>query len=146
MMEQTYQRINLAQEQLNVALELFLDGRSYVSSLTLAGAAEEIFGKALFARGEETVLDRNHSAIAPVEELFREKPYSLKEFVNEKNRVRNAAKHMRDQFETEVFADLEDEALWMLARACDNYGRLDLPQTDRMHEFNEWFYEHVIGV
>jgi hypothetical protein len=47
MAKQSYQRIDLATEQLDVALELFLSRRSFVSALTLAGAAEEILGKAL---------------------------------------------------------------------------------------------------
>lgn len=43
-------QIDLAIEQLDVALELFLEGRGIVSALPLTGAAEEIFGKALHNR------------------------------------------------------------------------------------------------
>jgi hypothetical protein len=45
--DQTYNRVDLAAEQLDVALSLFLENQSLVSALTLAGAAEEILGKAL---------------------------------------------------------------------------------------------------
>ena len=107
----SYQRIDLAKEQLDVALEIFLSHKSNVSALTLAGAAEEIFGKSLTQRGEKTTLQHEHSIIAPVEKLLQHKPYNWKEFILEKNRVRNAAKHMKDKTESTVIADIEDEAL-----------------------------------
>ena len=53
---------------------------------------------------------------------------------------------MGAQSDTEVVADLEDEALWMLVRACDNHKRLDLEATPRMAEFDDWFYENVVGI
>lgn len=140
---QTHQRIALAQEQLDVALELFLSKRSMVSALTLAGAAEEIFGKALQHRGKKTTLEHEHSVIEPVESFLRRQPFLWKNFIDEKNRVRNAAKHMKVQSDTLVVADLEEEALWMLVRACDNHERLDLEATPRIAEFNNWFCEHV---
>lgn len=146
MAEQTHQRIALAQEQLDVALELFLLKRSMVSALTLAGAAEEILGKALQHRGKKTTLEYEHSVIEPVEKFLRRQPFLWKDFIDEKNRVRNAAKHMGAQSDTQVVADLEDEALWMLVRACDNHKRLDLEATPRMAEFDDWFYENVVGI
>ena len=50
MAEETYERLFLAKGQLDTALELFLDQRNYSSAITLAGAAEEIFGRALTLR------------------------------------------------------------------------------------------------
>ena len=146
MPEHTHERIALAQEQLDVALELFLSKRSMVSALTLAGAAEEILGKALRHLGKKTTLKYEHSVIEPVERFLRRQPFLWKDFIEEKNRVRNAAKHMREPSDTHVIADLEDEALWMLVRACDNYKRLDLEATPRMAEFDDWFYENVAGI
>ncbi|MBL0010924.1 MAG: hypothetical protein IPP22_07905 [Nitrosomonas sp.] len=57
MTEQTYIQIDLAKEQLEVALSLFLDNACYAAVITLAGAAEEIFGKTLKRYGKEAVLD-----------------------------------------------------------------------------------------
>jgi hypothetical protein len=53
-LEQTYNRVDLATEQLEAALSLFLVEKSYVSTLTLAGAAAEALGKALSDRGEQS--------------------------------------------------------------------------------------------
>lgn len=142
----SYQRIDLAREQLDVALEIFLSHRSHVSALTLAGAAEEIFGKSLALRGEKTTLQHKHSIIAPVEELFQHKRYNWKEFITEENRVRNAVKHMKDETEATVVADIEDEALWLIVRACDNYRGLGLEPTSLMLEFDNWFFENVVDL
>ena len=146
MAEQTYERIELAKEQLDLALDLFLSKRSMVSALTLAGAAEEILGRALTLRGKKTTLEHEHTVIAPVEAFLRREPLTWKVFISEKNRVRNAAKHMGGATDAHVVADLEDEALWMLVRACDNYNRLDLQATPRMQEFDNWFYENVADI
>lgn len=142
----SYQRVDLAKEQLDVALEIFLSCKSYVSALTLAGAAEEIFGKSLTQRGEKTTLQHEHSIIAPVEEMLQHKPYNWKEFIAEKNRVRNAAKHMSDKAESTISADIEDEALWLIVRACDNYRRLGFEPTSLMLEFDNWFFENIVGL
>jgi len=146
MPEKTYRRVNLAKEQLETSLELFLRRRSFVSALTLAGAAEEILGRALSQSGEETTLQHEYPLIKPVEELFRKEPFNWKEFVKKKNLARNASKHMNDASVSTFTADLEDEALWMIVRACDNHRRLGLQETRLMKEFDDWFYEHVVGL
>jgi hypothetical protein len=96
MSEKTYQRIVLATEQLDVALELFLCRRSFVSALTLAGAAEEILGKALAHRGEAPWLKYEHGLVAEIEKILRGQPYKLKDFVDEKNRVRSFSETLQN--------------------------------------------------
>ncbi len=146
MPEQTYKRIDLAKEQLEIALEMFLLRRSFISALTLAGAAEEIFGQALIQCGEKTTLQNEYPLIEPVENLFRKEPYKWSEFTEGKNRVRNAAKHMKDASQTMVTADMEDEALWMIVRTLDNHTRLGFKPTPQMHEFEDWFNKNVVGL
>ena len=51
-MEQTYNRVDLANEQLDDAISLFLKGR-FASALMLASAAEEILGKSLSHSGRK---------------------------------------------------------------------------------------------
>ena len=145
-MEKTHDRIDLACEQLDCALELFLSQRSHVSALTLAGASEEILGQALRHIGSATTLDATFPLVEPTQTLISGRSYTSKEFRNEKNRVRNAAKHMRDPSQQTIDADLEDEALWMIVRTCDNYRRLNFPETERMAKFEEWFYKNILGL
>ncbi len=145
-MKQTYDRIDLACEQLDCALELFLSQRSHVSALTLGGASEEILGQALRQIGSATTLDAMFPLVEPTQTLISGRSYTSKEYRNEKNRVRNAAKHMRNTSQRTIDADLEDEALWLIVRACDNYRRLNFPETERMAEFEEWFHKNVLGI
>ena len=44
-----------------------------------------------------------------------------------------------------VTLDLEEAAYSMIVRACDNSDLLGLPRTTKMREFENWFYEHVVG-
>jgi hypothetical protein len=55
-----FERTNLAQKQLDVAIDLFLSKRCFVSSLTLVGAAEEILGKALTHGGKNNWLQHEY--------------------------------------------------------------------------------------
>jgi hypothetical protein len=142
-----YSRLDLASEQLDVALEIFLSERSYVSALSLAGAAEEVFGATLSLRGDENALSYEYSLLVPVEAyLRRQAKRSWRDFRDGKNFVRNAAKHLDRTGQVDVEADLRSEALWLLVRACDNYRRLSLPVTSRMLDFDDWFLKHVVGV
>lgn len=142
---QTYKRVILAAEQLDVGISLFLEGQSLVSAMTLAGAAEEIFGKALTHGGQQHSLDWKYEAVEPTHTILYRKPLSKKEFFEAENRARNAAKHMSSANEPSVNIDLEDAAIWMIVRACDNSNRLNLQRSPNMLAFEDWFYEHVVG-
>ena len=73
----TYRRVDLAVEQLGIALRLFLDEHSYASSLTLAGAAEEVLGRAVEHKGGTPTLKLQYEMTAPVDELMRGSHFDL---------------------------------------------------------------------
>ena len=52
---------------------------------------------------------------------------------------------MGAQSDIEVVANLEDGALRMFVRACDNHQRLDSEATPHMGELDDWFNENVAG-
>lgn len=144
-MENDYSRIDLACEQLETAIELFLSGRSIVSALTLSGAAEEILGKAIEIRSERNALKYEAEVIKQVHDLLHKKQFSWKDFLNGKNLARNAAKHMDSPNELVISVDLEEEAYKMIVRACENHRRLGLSSTENMQRFEEWFYAYIVG-
>jgi len=146
MVEQTYNRVDLAVEQLEIALSLFLRKQSYVAALTLAGAAEEILGKALKFQGEQTSLQYKFQGVEPVHTLLNRQPLKWADFNDSENLARNAAKHMASANDAKVTVNLELAAVWMIVRASENYDRLGFPRSAKMIEFNEWFYEYMIGV
>ena len=147
MSERRENKINLAIQQLEVALELFLSRRSYVSTLTLAGAAEEILGMALKIEGIENSLQEQYRLYHTEGLEWINSPKTWAQFTTHgKNRVRNAVKHLAKQNDFNFQADIEEEAVWMLVRATSNYQRLGFYPTELMHEFDEWFYENVVGI
>jgi len=144
MNERTHRRLDLAIEQLDDAITLFLDRRLFASAITLAGAAEEIFGKELSRRGQEHVLDWKFSQLSICHRLLHGKELLKKSFFDEENRVRNCLKHFGET--DPIFtADLETPAVWMIVRSMENARRLEF-EIERFVDFDNWFYEHVVGI
>jgi hypothetical protein len=76
---ETYEKIDIACQQLNTAIDLFFQGANHFSVITLAGAAKE-------------------------------------------------------------------EMIDMLVRATDNYYGLELPESDQVQRYNEWYMANVVRV
>ncbi len=51
-----YSKLEIAVHQLERAIKLYLDEKYYISTITLAGASEEILGKIIESAGGETDL------------------------------------------------------------------------------------------
>src|SRR5262245_31497543 len=115
MADQTYNATKL----LDLALWFFLERQKFSSARKLAGAAEEAFGKALSSQ-ERLVRDENSAQLAVTRMVSASGPFV-------------------------TLDDLEYAAIWAIVRACDNYNSLGLPRTARMLEFDNWFYENVVG-
>ncbi len=145
MSEQTYDRVALAKEQLDTALDLFLDLSKYSSAVTLAGAAEEIFGRALSAKGDVSALDYKYESMAEFYRMLHGNELKKKEFVSEENRARDALKHLQEKTGPTFSAGLEIAACWMIVRALQNGRSLGL-EFEGFQEFDNWFYEHIVGV
>ena len=142
MTDQTYNTVDLAREQLDVALSLF-KRKSFVSALTLAGAAEEILGNALSHRGRQNSLELKYETLEPILTMRRK---TKEDFIRDENRALIAVTRMESASEPSMTLDLEDAALSMIVRACENSDLLGLTRTARMREFENYFYEHVVGV
>ena len=138
MTDQTYNKLDLARKQLDVAISLFRK-KKFVSALTLAGAAEEILGKALSHRGQQNSLELKHETLEPILTMRRK---TKEEFIRDENRALIAVTRMESASEPSVTLDLEEAAYSMIVRACENSDLLGLPRTAKMREFENWFYEH----
>jgi hypothetical protein len=153
--------IGVAVEQLHVAIELFLTKRSYISAVTLAGASEKLFERALIAKGQQTALQwefdiiDQHERIQPFFGIYQ---ISLPEkqrfaaFEEFKRRERNFANHGPDNHgakkrieqsaQRPSLADVAEEAI---DRACENLLRLELPASNKVKQFYDWFYKEALG-
>jgi hypothetical protein len=111
-------KLDIAQRQLEVASQLYVESADYLAVVTLAGAAEEILGNLLRRAGQEAMIDR----IVEIDrELTGGRVFSV--VSAEVNGARNALKHARDPNEDTVALE-PVEANAMLARALVNYNRL----------------------
>jgi hypothetical protein len=144
MADQTYDKIDLATEQLDDAISLFLK-KHFGSALVLAGAAEETLSKALSHRGEQDALERKREALEPLNTWLHGRSLSREEFIRDENRALIAITHMESASDLSVTLDLEEAAYSMIVRACEDSDLLGLPRTRKMRHFENWFYEHVVG-
>jgi len=128
-------REDLALAQLQTALHLYFDGKDRGSVITLAGAADEIFGKLLVAAGRESSLKSLVAAVAEIQEKLFGEAVQPKHIADRANAARNSLKHWNTGDTEIVQFDLEVEARDMLNRAIDNYWMLKQKLTPEMERF-----------
>jgi hypothetical protein len=145
MTSQTCHRIDLAREQLEMALDAFLERHRFASAITLASAAERVMGHALRQAGQPAVLDWKFEATDLVHTDLHGKAPDKGAFTDAENRVSNALRYFAKTSAPDFEADLEEAACWMLVRACENAHRLGLT-VQGFDAFNDWFYAHVVAV
>ncbi len=132
-------KLQVASHQLGVAIRLYLEG-DYLSSLTLAGAAEDILGKLSERAGlpvavEEIIQYHWNDTDPALPDNDRRRI-----LLTVLNRARNAVKHANDPNE----GDLELEqtySLQMIMRAMPMALRLGLPP-DGERQMAEWIHAH----
>jgi hypothetical protein len=128
-------REDLALTQLETALRLFFEGSDFASVVTLAGAADEIFGKLLSAAGKENSLESLKKAVAAIHQRLYGEPGNPTEIASRANRAKNSLKHWDIGQPLIVKLDLEQEAKDMLFRAIDNYWMLKETLSPAMERF-----------
>ena len=112
----------IAEHQLIAAIELWRNG-DYLSSLTLAGAAEEILGKRLRKLGREPSFDQLRDLIVALARSEGETDPDLERTIGEMlNSTRNELKHYAG--DASLTFDLRSDCLEMLERAIANYQAL----------------------
>lgn len=130
-----YYREDLALAQLETALRLYFEGTDFASVITLAGAADEIFGKLLAASGKDNSLASLQKAVIAIHEKLNGGPISHGEVADRANRARNNLKHWDPGDPLVVKFDLPQEANDMLNRAIDNYWTLKQKLSPAMERF-----------
>lgn len=145
MAEQTYDRLSLAKGQLDTALRLFLDEGNYSSAITLAGAAEEVFGCALSLAGNKSALESSYESMAKVHVMIHGIELNKKAYIAKENFTRDALKHLQNDKGPTITIDFAEAACWMLVRAIQNCMKLGF-EIERFQDFDKWFYENIVGV
>lgn len=124
----------IALVQLETALRLYFEKSDFFSVITLAGNADEVFGKILKTKGRESSLDELKKAVAAIHLHLYEEVLPESAVAERANRAKNAIKHGIGAAPTVTF-DAEEEAKDMLNRAIDNYWVLEQWITPAMERF-----------
>lgn len=133
-------QVDIALIQLEKACELFFR-KDYISSLTLAGAAEEILGNISEKESKKllnkTKKERGISAFNMQVELFENllgQDYST--FKKKRNQTRNELKHITDNYTVDV-SELELKVKQLIGDAIINYKLIngELPKLSQIKRF-----------
>lgn len=134
-----YSKFEIAEHQLERALHLLLDEGDYISSITLAGASEEILGKLLNEQGKESDLESFVNACVQIGTEELQEDWPNKEFVSIANYFRNGLKHYTGGDSISV---PEEAAVEIIDRAITNYWSLTAQQSALMKQFMKKYYGH----
>ena len=106
--------------QLEQSLNL-LEAGDPVSALTLAGAAEEILGKAAVRKGHEPRVEYNADWLGSLYDWAKKPRPPKRQLVAALNSIRNHLKHQDDGRNIKIEADFEYEAEEMILRCMFNH-------------------------
>ena len=137
-------KVEIARTQLVEAINLFLAGK-YLCSITLAGAAEEVFARLLNQQGDVSVVEESFQSIQQVQEITGLSVMNGKtknEIFNTWNSARNTLKHHGKTDDEIVTINLFDEAYWMIKRGIANAEKLVIPINNQI-DFENWIIVNI---
>jgi hypothetical protein len=124
------EKLDAAVEQLEWAIRLTVDYGAYLPAITLAGAAEEVFGK---QSGSPLISELAQLASPQQPNLL------AKKLASSMNDVRNWLKHNdRESSISSKCFNPENAALLMIHRALFNHMRCGLPQLQNAKRYYVW--------
>jgi hypothetical protein len=138
----TYNKLNVACELLEVALRLFFEEKEYFAVINLAGAAEELLGAHLKAKGDATSLEELVEGAQRISTGLSGQTPAAKDIFKVANYPRNASKRMNDSSDATMRVYPKRDAKQFLDRAVDNYHRLmlhhdcELQETELVRRFS----------
>lgn len=134
-MEYTVSKIEVAVDQLDWSIRLFLDHQAFIPAITLAGAAEEIIGQTL---GDQSAFALLKSRITAQSGLPESTVSQL-----HLNRAKNWAKHWLGMKDDEaIHLELETEAIQYILRAISNLIGHDRSLPSEGPRFFSWLKEN----
>ncbi|OGW05965.1 MAG: hypothetical protein A2889_09510 [Nitrospinae bacterium RIFCSPLOWO2_01_FULL_39_10] len=132
----SHSKFNIAANQLESAIGLFVSDRDKFSAITLAGAADTIFNQLLLNQGKENFTDHSRKKEAEKTGILLTRGEHGKE-INDVLRI-NALKHMDNNDDDYVEMDLDECALAAILKAVANYIDLAGREVDFIKAFLYW--------
>lgn len=131
---ENFDKLAIADEMLESAIESYLDGQKYFCALHLAGAAQEIYGKWLRIKGGQdfSTMMLNHAS-----KIFDE-PIDRKAIKNEDKRPKNSIKHMDNEADRYAYLNLKLDVFSVISEAVTEYMMLKRIETPNIVRFKEY--------
>lgn len=136
-------KIEIASQLLNSALRhFFSEPPEYFATICLAGAAEELLGRHVQAKGGESSFSSIQNGAVRLSRFLDEhgEPAEAKAIASLTNNAKNSSKHMNGDDDSAVDFDPKAEAKNLLDRGVTNYYQLmeyyELKETDLLIRFN----------
>ncbi len=133
-------KINLAKEQLEDAIELLVNGR-YISCLTLAGAAEEVFTALADAQLGKNPFNLIHELINYDLATEGHKQISRGKFRKVRNSARNLVKHHDLGDDESVHINRRGQAVATLSQAMISADMLEVKYKNK-RKYNAWLKQN----
>lgn len=126
------EKSRIALIQLRSAIQLF-NSKDFISALTLAGAADEIFGQFATRRKGYNTLDQDKNFWDGISEILKKDKPSKDKIKQVNNKIKNSLKHQDSAEDLIVNADFEFEANCIIDNAIKNFWlTFDKPPKDRI--------------
>jgi hypothetical protein len=139
-----HDRKTMGAQQMETALRLYFEGSDFYSVITLAGAADEIFGQMLRNIGKQPKLDSIKMATKAIYEHLYGEDFDDAVVAERANRARNALKHWHPSQPDVVWFIAAEEAKDMLDRAVYNFWSLEHTLSPAMDRFMRARYAGMV--
>ncbi|WP_194867433.1 hypothetical protein [Pseudoalteromonas sp. PPB1] len=133
-------KINLAKEQLEDAIDMLVNGR-YISCLTLAGAAEEVFTALADAKLGKNPFNLIHELINYDLAAEGHQQISRGRFRKVRNGARNLVKHHDQGDDESVHINRRGQAVATLGQAMISADMLEVKYKNK-RKYNAWLKQY----
>jgi hypothetical protein len=132
-------KIDLALIQLRTAVQLYSKG-NYISSLTLAGASEEVLGQIAKNKSGTNALIDDKAWTDQIADYFKKPRPPLNEVAKIRNKAKNEIKHNDNGVNYEIVHDFKFEAETFILGAIRNFELITgaMPNDRIIKSFWNW--------
>ena len=126
-----FDKLIIADEMMESAIENYIDHKRYFAALNLAGVAQEIYGKWIRINGGKDLPSQSLDNMEAVHKELGEE-FNRKKFVNLGNLPKNSIKHFDGINDRHAVLEPNFDSFLQLAEAFVEHKRLNRPVTDNI--------------
>lgn len=132
-----FDKLTIADEMLEKAIEIYLDDKKFFSALHLAGAAQEIYGKWLRINGGQ---DFSKIMLDNAEKIF-DKPINRKAIKESDKHSKNTIKHFNNASDRYALLNPQLDSFMQISEAVTEYMMLKREVTANVLRFKEYLIQ-----